>query len=275
MEAEPTNAESTKRKRRWFQFSLRTTMVAVTLLCVWLGVVCNRANRQRRAVEVLRKSGALVWYGYEFEIDENGESRPPGPDWLRNLIGVDYFAAPTEVGMPEEFDISDEFLVALADLPQVTGVGLRGGGVNDVVAAKLSGLTQLQSLGISGASITDAGWEFLKHLPHLKKLDLIGLDVSDSTLCHIKDLSNLTHVDLLDIQVTDSGLQYLQGLSQLEWLRLQEKNPMLTDAGLQHLNTLRHLKYLNIIGGKVTASGVADLKRTLPALTVSLTGSGL
>lgn len=250
-------------------------VAAVTLFCIWLGVTANRANRQRRAIEVLRKSGAAVTYDYEFEIDKNGQSLPPGPDWLRDLIGVDYFATATEVGMPDEFDISDEFLGALADLPQVMRVVLTGGGVTDSVAAKLSGLTQLHSLGISRASITDAGWEFLEHLPHLKQLELVGLDVNDSTLCHIKDLSSLTYLDLLDNQVTDSGLQYLQSLSQLEWLRLQEENPPLTDAGLQHLKTLSHLKYLNIIGAKVTATGVADLKRTLPALTVSLTVSGL
>jgi hypothetical protein len=34
MEAEPSKAEPPKRKRRWFQFSLRTLMIVVTLLAV-------------------------------------------------------------------------------------------------------------------------------------------------------------------------------------------------------------------------------------------------
>jgi hypothetical protein len=34
MEAEPRNAASPTRKRRWFQFSLRTLFVVVTLLAV-------------------------------------------------------------------------------------------------------------------------------------------------------------------------------------------------------------------------------------------------
>jgi hypothetical protein len=34
MPTEPPNAEPPKRKRRWYQFSLRTLMIVVTMLCV-------------------------------------------------------------------------------------------------------------------------------------------------------------------------------------------------------------------------------------------------
>ena len=37
MQAEPTKAEPPKRKRRWFQFSLRTLMIGVTLFCMVIG----------------------------------------------------------------------------------------------------------------------------------------------------------------------------------------------------------------------------------------------
>ena len=39
MQAEPPKADPPKRKRRWFQFSLRTLMIVVTLLAVPLGYV--------------------------------------------------------------------------------------------------------------------------------------------------------------------------------------------------------------------------------------------
>jgi hypothetical protein len=38
MQTEPPKADLPKRKRRWFQFSLRTLLIAVTLLCVYFGV---------------------------------------------------------------------------------------------------------------------------------------------------------------------------------------------------------------------------------------------
>jgi len=40
----------TKPRRRWLSYSLRTLFVLVTLLCVWLGLYANRAERQKRAV---------------------------------------------------------------------------------------------------------------------------------------------------------------------------------------------------------------------------------
>ncbi len=42
MPTEPSKAEPPKRKRRWFQFSLRTLLIVVTLL----GVVCGYVSRQ-------------------------------------------------------------------------------------------------------------------------------------------------------------------------------------------------------------------------------------
>jgi hypothetical protein len=49
-------------KRRWAQFSLATMFVAVTVLCVWLAVVVNRANRQRDAVAAIEALDGLVEY---------------------------------------------------------------------------------------------------------------------------------------------------------------------------------------------------------------------
>lgn len=59
-------------------------MIAVTLLCVWLGVVCNRANRQRRAVEAIVEAGGQVLYDYQFDEGDRLNPPPalPGPNWL-------------------------------------------------------------------------------------------------------------------------------------------------------------------------------------------------
>ena len=38
----------------------------------------------------------------------------------------------------------------------------------------------------------------------------------------------------------------------------------ITDAGIAHLPTLDRLNWLSVIGTKVTASGVAKLKRAVP-----------
>jgi hypothetical protein len=52
-------------KRRWAQFSLASLFVVVTILCVWLSVVVNRAHRQRDAVAAIEALGGEVGYvGY-------------------------------------------------------------------------------------------------------------------------------------------------------------------------------------------------------------------
>jgi hypothetical protein len=70
-------------RRRWFRFSLRTMLVAITLFCIWLGVTANRANRQRRAVETTRSYGAYVRYDYEMAdtgwVVRRDNPLPPGP----------------------------------------------------------------------------------------------------------------------------------------------------------------------------------------------------
>src|SRR5689334_19696866 len=94
-------------RRRWLRYSLRTLFVLVTLLCVWLGLWANRAERQKRAVAWFKAHGGEVHYDYEFtmhpaktdeytkvdgaqlifEYDENGDRIAPplpGPSCLHD-----------------------------------------------------------------------------------------------------------------------------------------------------------------------------------------------
>ncbi len=62
MEAEPN------RKRRWFQFSLRTLLIGVTslaALCALLAAIWHGKLEQRRIVAELRQVGADIYYDYE------------------------------------------------------------------------------------------------------------------------------------------------------------------------------------------------------------------
>ena len=36
-------------RRRWLRFSLRSLLILITILCVWLGVKVNQARRQKEA----------------------------------------------------------------------------------------------------------------------------------------------------------------------------------------------------------------------------------
>ena len=81
--AEP-HATVSHPKLRWYQYSLRTLLVFVTLLCTvacsWIGVKLRQAERQRTVVEAITKLGGDV-----------GWCIRPGPAWLQPLLGDDYY----------------------------------------------------------------------------------------------------------------------------------------------------------------------------------------
>ena len=85
MQSEPPNAEPPKRKRRWFQYSLRTLLLLTMALGIGSRWITVRAQRQKAAVDaILNDGGAVV---YDYQIDAAGgvipDAKPPGPDWLR------------------------------------------------------------------------------------------------------------------------------------------------------------------------------------------------
>jgi hypothetical protein len=76
-----------KRKRRWFQFSLRTLLI-LSMICIWPGVTAIRASRQRRAVETIIHARGHVFYNYE-----GAESNPASGTSSRISSGLTKFAA--------------------------------------------------------------------------------------------------------------------------------------------------------------------------------------
>ena len=63
MQPDPPKAEPPKRKRRWFQFSLRSLLVTtfiVAVACGWLGKKIEQKRREREAVEAIVKLGGQV-----------------------------------------------------------------------------------------------------------------------------------------------------------------------------------------------------------------------
>ncbi len=103
MEAEPPKIDAPKRKRRWYQFSLRTLMILITLLAVPLGYVGWQAQivRERKAMALeLQDAGALFFSSAQVtQLAPRGtfgiggkEFNPPYPTvtLVRRWLGDDY-----------------------------------------------------------------------------------------------------------------------------------------------------------------------------------------
>ena len=159
--------EPIKRRRHWYQFSLRTLLIGVLVLSLplsWLACRMQKARRQREAVEAIRK--LHVGVGYEGEPEQwLGLSDPSQPLWLRELLGRDFFD----------------------DVRSVEFVGLRAipSDVYDHDLRHLADLGGLEELDLSGTRITDAGLTHIGRLVTLTKLDLMQNTITDRGLMHL------------------------------------------------------------------------------------------
>jgi hypothetical protein len=208
MPTEPPRADPPKRKRRWFQFSLRTLLVftmALAVACGWLGKRIEQKREEREAVEAIVKSGGYAQYDYQGETD--GE--PPGPNWLRKLLGEDFFSEVTLVnintrgGDAELEHVNGLTKVKALVLVEITLINAAVGrlstksnNISDAGLENLEGLTQLEVLVMGGPRITDAGLERLRRLTQLRELCLDYTQVTDAGLAHLKGLTHLQFLGL-------------------------------------------------------------------------------
>jgi len=195
------------RKRRWFQFRLRTLLIATMAIavgCAWLSSRMAAKRRERVAVETLRKNGWAVTYDYQLAADGKYDAtrQPPIPDWLGKVLGDDFFCDPSslfaEIGDDSELD---EVKDALRQMHTVKTFRVCGSSsVTDRGLSVITDLTQLESLEfIASSGITDASIPRLKRLTKLKWLSLNSRHVSEQSLRELKTaLPRLRIADLGD-----------------------------------------------------------------------------
>lgn len=194
-------------KHRWFQFSLRTLLIAILVLSLplsWFAVKMERAGRQKELTERIEQ----LWGFVIFDWEESGAPTPPYPAWLRGFLGDHFFC-------------------------NVSGVIFVDRDFGDEEAACLKELRNLKRLELHYTGITDAGFEHIEGLAKLEVLRLKGTKISDAGLEHVKGLTNLVHLELVYTENTDAGLDHLKGLSRLKYLWICQVN--VTSAGVKKL----------------------------------------
>ncbi len=158
-----------------FRISLRTLAVLVTALCVVLGWKVRQVERQKEVVAWVEQQGNIGRVWYDYELSDAGDlivdAKLPGPQWLRDLVGVDYFATVTGVRFTE-IEVAD--ILPLADLQSLKCLHIIGASAIDL--SPISNLMQLQQVSLVLTHVSDLSP--LEKLPNLKTLWLDGTDVS-------------------------------------------------------------------------------------------------
>jgi hypothetical protein len=249
---------------RWrFQFGIRSLLVltvAVAVPCSWLSWEMTKAREQKGTAEVIRRSGLLI--GYDYEFDTRGYltfAKWSGPTWIHNLLGDDFVSDVVGVYVPIVFGGSYGGFFPTS-----------GCVATDQDLLPLKTFSKLRMLGLAGTRVTDSGMACVGELRELKDLGLWYTNVGDLGIAHLRGLHNLRNLNIEHTKVTDSGLVYLKDLPDLEVVCLAET--AVDDQGLLLLAECKRLKEFHCMAPyrshQFTPTGIARFKRALPGCEV-------
>ena len=159
--------------------------------------------------------------------------------------GLRHLAASPKLEALNFFDtiLDENALENIASCRHVTGLRLTG--ISDGDLRHLSRHHGLKGLQITNCRLTDAGAKLLvDEFPGLTTLAIFNASFSDAAVAEFARLSKLEYLLLVDVPITD--------------------------AGLSELKTCASLKGVNVINSKATSSSITELRKSLPALEVSI-----
>lgn len=267
------SAGGARGKRRFFQFGLRTLLVATTLFSVWLGLYVHRVRRQQAAVAAIRDYGG--WVHYDFQEAPAGSRKfdvkvaPNLPVWLVNALGEDFFYDVLEVNLVYSYDsgqredninVSGDVLENLVALPEVRQLLIYKGQATDEGLKHAGRLKNLERILMWDASeVTDAGIAHLGALKQLKAIHLTNSRITDDSLKTLSRLPALETMSLQNNRFTDAGLAHLHGNQKLHTLWVGANGSDISDAGMPYVASLVNLEVIELQGTKVTSEGLGCL----------------
>lgn len=263
----------TSSKRR-LQFSIKSLLLLVGCLCLWLGITANAARTQREVVEAIMKVRGDVEYDWQRTKDgkPRGRKHPPGPAWLRRWLGDEYFQSVTTVDFSAAW-IRDEDLPPIERLGSIRHLWFDETRVTDAVMPRIGRLHRLESLGLTRTALTDKGVHELARLRNLKFLSIAKTEVSDAGMREVARLKNLeilfagTWGRPANESVSDTGVACLSELPRLSILGLEGYG--ITDRSIETLKKMKSLQTVNFSSTAVSQQGVDELTLALPGCEVS------
>jgi hypothetical protein len=230
-------------KHSWKQFSLRTFFIFVTIIALgvaWLVSTWKYVREQRTAVASLQKVGGNITYNYEEKGPRTWTSnQPPQPEWLRKLLGPEYFDRPSKLSFKNrQMPASDDW-------------------VDDI-----NTIGSFKTLMLWGSSVTDKSLELLAKSDQVVEMHLNDTTITNKGIMHLKKFPSMKWLLLRYAKISDEGVRHLAPLEKLKYLDLTATN--VTDEIIPTLAKFKLLKRLDLCNTLLTPDGALELKKRLP-----------
>lgn len=202
-----------------------------------------------------------------------------------------------EVNLAYAEKIGDPAHAVVKQWKNLRRLNLRGTLISDETAAAAAALPQLEFLDIADSIVGDFGVDALTAAQHLKELSMGNIRMSEAGFQSLREFTSLLHLDLsgkrhgAPSKISQRGVEAIASLRQLHSLRLGhtafadkslailgtmpaleqlglEFCPDVADAALPSLTAWKSLRRVDLHGTKVTAEGVAGLRKARPDMQV-------
>ncbi|MCY2981587.1 MAG: leucine-rich repeat domain-containing protein [Planctomycetota bacterium] len=244
-----------RRLTKW-QFSLRTFLAICILIGIYLGVAIPRAQQQKKAADWVRSFGRTPYYSYQFDPNGNYTKthKPWGPNWFRELLGIDFFYAIRMVHLDDKH---------VGDISNISKLhGLKHLEVASCSLTSIEPLSELKSLEV--LSINENRISDLTPLRNCRHLHLLSAS-SNASISDISVVKSLPNLRVLYIDGTDvSDLAPLHNHRALEYLNISVTQV----KSLEPLKSIKTLKTLKASSHSITDEEIANLQAAFPNLSV-------
>jgi Leucine Rich repeat len=289
--------------RRWI---LAIVTFALLGLGTWCCLQAAHARSQREMVREILSAGGLIRYDWQpFDrrylghylplYDRDHPAIPPGPTWLRQVLGDDYFQTVVAVALRrrdtdsvlrdvvyhlpsvEEIyldgsPLSDAGLQGITALRHLKVLALEKTHISDAGLAECASVSSVEYLSVAVTHISDAGLVKVVGLTHLRHLNLSATDITDHGLDSISQMRSLESLELLNTAVSSKDIYRLAKLSLLKSLTLGTKAT--DDESLREIAEFPALQTLELNGGDVTEGGLLQLAGAKNLVSLRLNGVG-
>ncbi len=286
-------AELRRRRRKWTQFTLRESLVSMSIVALGAAWLAHQRTLDRKTSDHLRAVQSDSIFNYD------RKRTPRLPLWLRDIVSDRFLVAlgvnapggtsldwtladhehvsallgqfPDDIIVQLTGDESDADLATFTDLRGIRNLMVLTG--SDRILDHIGCLTRLRTLFVKAHSweakpLSDRAFAQLGNLTELTNLS-IEFPITDAGISHLEGLSDLEFLSLEGPSVTERGLTVISAFTQLRQLTL--RSFQLNDATMQRISRLNRLWSLDLQSSHFTEDGFRQLNR-LPELFMLILG---